>query len=61
MKVKDLKIILNDTNEDLEVFAFGKEVTTWGIKTLELETEFSQQFFLSDFKSQKSRGGGGTI
>lgn len=56
MKVKELKEILENLDDELDVFAFEKEVESWGIKRVEYLNKFSRQFYLSNFKN-----GGGIV
>lgn len=54
MTVRDLKEILNQVDENIEVFILDKKAETWGIKNLGLGAYFTTRFYLSNFATLNS-------
>ena len=56
MKIKDLKKIINDIPDDLEVYAFDKKVESYGVWNIDMVNNIQKQFRLSNFETDnKSR------
>ena len=56
MKVKDLKKIISNLPDDLEVYAFDKKVESYGVWNIDMVNNIQKQFRLSNFETDnKSR------
>ena len=56
MKVKDLKKIINNLPDDLEVYAFDKKIESYGVWNIDMVNNIQKQFRLSNFETDnKSR------
>ena len=56
MRVKDLKEIISNLPDDLEVYAFDKKVESYGVWNIDMVNNIQKQFRLSNFETDnKSR------
>ena len=56
MKVKDLKKIISNLPDDLEVYAFDKKIESYGVWNIDMVNNIQKQFRLSNFETDnKSR------
>ena len=51
MKVKDLKKIISNLPDDLEVYAFDKKVESYGVWNIDMVNNIQKQFRLSNFET----------
>ena len=54
MKIKDLKKIINDIPDDLEVYAFDKKVESYGVWNIDMVNNIQKQFRLSNFETDNN-------
>ena len=54
MKVKDLKKIISNLPDDLEVYAFDKKVESYGVWNIDMVNNIQKQFRLSNFETDNN-------
>ena len=54
MKVKDLKEILGNVDDNLEIYAFDKKVDSYGIWNVATDNGIITQFKLTSFKKRSN-------
>ena len=52
MKVKDLKKIISNLPDDLEVYAFDKKIESYGVWNIDMVNNIQKQFRLSNFENR---------